>query len=567
MKFKPLVLAMLVAGATLPLTAIAADAYNASQSYPAGEQVSYGGNIYKAKWWANPGQSPADSVENAWDTPWELVGPDEGGPDPDPQPDPDPEPQPDPDPEEPEEPPTGDFPAYKEGTKYNSGDVVLADGKLYRCKEGVAAWCSGAGWAYAPGSGTAWDMAWELSDGTKPPKPDPDPNPNPDGDGDDTKPPVDGDYEMTREELEAKEKEVTSSPEIQSILHSVRTLDNALVEQVKPGAASNPANVKRVEALMDAEDWEFLFPERAPEYTYEGFLKAVAKFPAFCDEYTDGRDSDAICRKSLATMFAHFAQETGGHTAWWDVPEWRQALVHVREMGWDETMMGGYNGECNPDVWQGQTWPCGKLPNGEFKSYFGRGSKQLSYNYNYGPFSQKIYGDVRTLLDNPELVADTWLNLASAVFFFMQPQTPKPSMQDVINGTWQPNEVDLRAGLVPGFGVTTMIINGGVECGGSVEVQQSVNRISYYQEFAKHFNVPVPADEKLGCSNMLHFDAGGAGAVNTYWEMDWSWNPETPDNKSYACQLVAYQTPHSVLIEGDYAKCVQKNFPDVVIVD
>lgn len=81
----------------------------------------------------------------------------------------------------------------------------------------------------------------------------------------------------------------------------------------------------------------------------------MGKFPALCKTYNDGRDSDAICRKELATMFAHFAQETGGHESWRPEAEWRQALVHVREMGWSEGQKGGYNGECNPDVWQGQT--------------------------------------------------------------------------------------------------------------------------------------------------------------------------------------------------------------------
>ncbi|MBV1883274.1 MAG: hypothetical protein KUG82_16665 [Pseudomonadales bacterium] len=72
-----------------------------------------------------------------------------------------------------------------------------------------------------------------------------------------------------------------------------------------------------------------------------------------------------------------------------------------------------------------------------------------------------MFGDVPVLLDQPNLVADTWLNLASAVFFFDNPQSPKPSMLHVIDGTWQPNEADTAAGLSPGFGVTTIIINGG----------------------------------------------------------------------------------------------------------
>jgi len=219
-------------------------------------------------------------------------------------------------------------------------------------------------------------------------------------------------------------------------------------------------------------------------------------------------------------------------------------------------------------VWQGQQWPCGKFDNGEFKSYFGRGAKQLSYNYNYGPFSEAMFGTVRTLLDNPEKVADTWLNLASAVFFFVYPQPPKPSMLHVIDGTWQPNAHDRQNGLVPGFGVTTQIINGGVECGGAAEHAQSQNRITYYQAQAQYLGVPVPADEVLGCKNMKVFDEAGAGALPIYWENDWSYVPGNPNGgKSYACKLVGYQTRFSAFKERDYSRCVQHFFPEVVIED
>lgn len=359
------------------------------------------------------------------------------------------------------------------------------------------------------------------------------------------------------------ETKLTSTPLMQSVKASIETIDNVLVEQISALSASNPANVKRVESFLSSNDWDYIFPERAVEYSYENFLKAVGKFPAFCGDYDDGRDADAICRKSLATMFAHFTQETGGHTEWWDVPQWRQGLVHIREMAWDETMRGGYNGECNPDVWQGQTWPCGTFANGDYKSYFGRGAKQLSYNYNYGPFSEAMFGDVSVLLDSPELVADTWLNLASAVFFYVYPQPPKPSMLHVIDGTWQPNARDISNGLVSGFGVTTQIINGGVECGGSTEIAQSLNRISYYKSFAEYLGVEVPADEVLGCANMKQFDSEGNGALNIYWEQDWGYVADNPEGKSYACQLVGYQTPFSAFKAGDYNECVEHHF-DVI---
>lgn len=141
---------------------------------------------------------------------------------------------------------------------------------------------------------------------------------------------------MKASELAAKEKALTNFPLMNAVKSSIATLPNSEVELISPGRVANPANVKRVESMLKESDWDYLFPMRAPEYTYSNFLKAIGKFPAVCGTYTDGRDSNAICRKTLATMFAHFAQETGGHESWRDIPEWRQALVYLREVGWTE---------------------------------------------------------------------------------------------------------------------------------------------------------------------------------------------------------------------------------------
>ena len=43
-------------------------------------------------------------------------------------------------------------------------------------------------------------------------------------------------------------------------------------------------NVSLVTSLIDEADWSDIFFDRDPIYTYENFLKAVAKFPAFCGE-------------------------------------------------------------------------------------------------------------------------------------------------------------------------------------------------------------------------------------------------------------------------------------------
>lgn len=454
----------------------ASDTYDPTQTYVAGCVVIFQSRYFKAKWWANVGESPA-AIDPAqpWLSPWEEI-------------------------------------------------AETAPG------------CDGDTGGPGPG-------------------------------GPDPLDPV----EIPLSQLLADEARLTDFPLMQQTLASIRTLPNTQVQAVEPLRAANPENVRRVEALLDAAQFDSLFPMRAPEYTYRGFLQAFAKFPAICASYTDGRDADAICRRTLATMVAHFAQETGGHDAHSPIPEWRQALVHVREMGWSEETPDGYAGECNPATWQGQTWPCGVFESGphagRFKSYFGRGAKQLSYNYNYGPFSDAMFGTVRTLLDQPELVADTWLNLASAAFFYMYPQPPKPSMMHVIDGTWQPNARDLANGLVPGFGVTTQIINGGVECGGSTEHLQSQNRITYYRAAAAHFNVPVPGNEVLGCKGMKQFDEGGAGALPIYWEENYDWHEGNVGGKSYQCKLVTYQTSYSALKPADYVKCVIDKFDNVDVID
>ena len=247
--------------------------------------------------------------------------------------------------------------------------------------------------------------------------------------------------------------------------HALATRPNSVVEAIVARAPGNPDNVKRVERVFTESDWEFLTQMAAPEYTYERFLRAVGKFPAFCGDYTDGRNADAICKKSIVTAFAHFAQETGGHIARENVSdnplgleEWQQALVHVREMGWAEGQLG-YTTGCGQNDWQNRKWPCNTG-----QGYFGRGAKQLSYHFNYGAFSEAMFDSNATvLLNNPGLVADSWLNLASAIWFFLTPQAPKPAMLHVIDRTWVPSQRELAAGIGYGFGTTINIINGGIE--------------------------------------------------------------------------------------------------------
>jgi chitodextrinase len=371
---------------------------------------------------------------------------------------------------------------------------------------------------------------------------------------------------------------------MQKIRDALRVRSDSEVNAVVPGRAANPENVRRVEAIIPRAKFDFLFPVRHLNYTYENYLKAIAKFPSYCDTYTDGRNSDAICRKLLAVSFAHFTQETGAnwstltpataptnadypshHNPVLDtmpqnevIPLWRQALWFLREVGYLE---GGGRGAYQ-NCYNGAGtifsifYPCGQNASGQFLDYFGRGSKQLSWNYNYGPFSKALYGDVNVLLDDPGRVADTWLNFSSAIWFAIMPRAPKPPMTWVVDGTWVPSSADISANMKPGLGATTFIINGGIECGKGAETQQSTNRINAYREIARELGVPIPADEPLGCGNMMGFPVGSSATTQTY--LDRVWN-------GIGCQLVTYETPFNIAAAGDYKACVDYWFRGQVI--
>ncbi|MEJ6472981.1 chitinase [Pseudoalteromonas piscicida] len=387
-------------------------------------------------------------------------------------------------------------------------------------------------------------------------------------------------YVVSRVELTSAERAKTDDPMYAIWSKALETRDNTIVEAIAPGLASNPDNVKRAERVFGQTQWQFLTQMAAPEYTYTRFLRAIGKFPAFCGDYSDSRDADAICKRSIVTAFAHFAQETGGHIAKDNISdnplgleEWQQALVHVREMGWSEGEVGYITG-CGQNDWQNRRWPCGAG-----QGYFGRGAKQLSYHFNYGAFSEVMFnGDATVLLDNPGLVADSWLNLASAIWFFLTPQAPKPAMLHVIDRTWTPSQRESDAGIGYGFGTTINIINGGIECGAqNKDKGQPVNRIRYWEGLSHHYNINIQADEENTCWQQTPYGSlnldGATDVLYTNWEGDWAYYADRPGGYSFECKLVGYQTAYSALVLGDYEKCVTNfyeshaSWPEVRVVD
>lgn len=187
-------------------------------------------------------------------------------------------------------------------------------------------------------------------------------------------------------------------------------------------------------------------------YTYDNFLRAVAKFPSFCNAHKDPTAAEAdltnACKVELSAFLAHMKHESG-------------SLIYVEEIG------------CTVDGWSctGYNAPHTIYPPTTDQKYYGRGPFQLSWNYNYGQFSTAAFEgglrDMDILLDEPHRVAtDGKLAFMSAVWFYMYPQSPKPSMHDTILGIFQANSTDASSNICSGcFGTTTNIMNGGLECG------------------------------------------------------------------------------------------------------
>uniref|UniRef100_A0A0D9WUA6 chitinase n=1 Tax=Leersia perrieri TaxID=77586 RepID=A0A0D9WUA6_9ORYZ len=217
-------------------------------------------------------------------------------------------------------------------------------------------------------------------------------------------------------------------------------------------------------------------------YTYDAFVAAANSFPSFA---TTG---DADTRKrEVAAFLAQTSHETTG--GWPTAPD--------GPYSWGYCFKEENNGNAGAYCQQSSQWPCAAG-----KKYYGRGPIQISYNYNYGPAGKAIGAGI---LSNPDLVAtDATVSFKTAFWFWMTPQSPKPSCHAVITGQWTPSSGDQAAGRVPGFGVITNIINGGVECNGRAN-DKVASRIGFYKRYCDMLGVSY--GNNLDCYNQRPFNS------------------------------------------------------------
>lgn len=214
-------------------------------------------------------------------------------------------------------------------------------------------------------------------------------------------------------------------------------------------------------------------------YTYDAFIAAASAFPGFG---TTG--SLETQKRELAAFLAQTSHETTG--GWATAPDGPYAWGYCFKQ--EQSPSSSY---CQPS----SQWPCAAG-----MQYYGRGPIQISWNYNYGPAGQAISQD---LLGNPDLVAsDAVVSFKTAVWFWMTAQSPKPSCHAVVTGQWSPSSADQAAGRVPGYGVITNIINGGIECGHGAD-SSVADRIGFYKRYCDLLGVSYGAN--LDCYNQRPF--------------------------------------------------------------
>jgi len=266
-------------------------------------------------------------------------------------------------------------------------------------------------------------------------------------------------------------------------------------------APSQSSGGNGIGAWFSLADFEAFFPNinnaactGANFFTHDALVQAAKAFPSFAN--SGNIDQDKL---ELAAFLGQTSHETTG--GWATAPGGPQAWGYCfkEERGCETGSCTGYCAAGNPCASQGFDCTCAAG-----QTYQGRGPVQLSWNYNYAAFSQYIYGDASVLINDPSQVAtNATLAYQAGLWFWMTAQNPKPSCHDAMTGAWQPTAADTAVGRVPGYGMVTNIINGGLECSMPTN-SKVVDRVEYYKRYAGVLNVAVD-EATLYCDQMQSY--------------------------------------------------------------
>ena len=491
---------------------------------------------------------------------------------------------------------TTSYPEYVAGETYATGDIVINDGVIYRCKEG--GWCSQA--HNEPGLHDHWwPAAWEKIEGEVTPPVDPegdgetpeppvvDPNnPCPNGGNHHPVPILTGDNYGVPEWCSPwqliDESELSDEPPKPDLEGDLADPPSCTTDCSKPllpegtptvppmiptplpwiPGAPTPLPLPEIgedEALpeeyallnqLTTEHWDWFFPLRHGKFNAEGGAfngegfaaedgsKDILNLDAFkqaaliyntwakAETYPEflNQESLSLQATEFAAFMAQVSRTTSGTKSGKAVtPPWAEedaefgvifkgGLYNIQQSGFGPGVLGSIDGA---SLFKPQPK----------KSYHGRGPLHLTWNYNYGAFSEWLFSngimsevitDKQTLLKQPELVAENGtIAMLSAIWQWMTPQGAKPSSHDVISGkiTKVSESIkdlglprrndDLAVPVAEGetteqntfayrLGSITNIMNGGLECNKAAKWNTAaIQRVAYYNAYASYLKANI----------------------------------------------------------------------------
>ena len=108
------------------------------------------------------------------------------------------------------------------------------------------------------------------------------------------------------------------------------------------------------------------------------------------------------------------------------------------------------------------------------------------------------------LVNDPGDLSKTgFLAFASAMWAYMTPVSPKPSIHEITTGFFKPNAYDTALGISADFGATINVISDGTECNtGTTLSDASKERAEFYTNFCSLLSVTAT---ETACNNMQAF--------------------------------------------------------------
>jgi predicted chitinase len=211
------------------------------------------------------------------------------------------------------------------------------------------------------------------------------------------------------------------------------------------GAANQKWNAPSATSGFVVSQTQFnqMFPNRNPFYTYSGLVAALSAYPGFANT-----GSDTVKKQEAAAFLANVNHETGG-------------LQYVKELN-----TANYSHYCDWSQWYG-------CPAGQ-SAYYGRGPLQLSWNFNYKAAGDALKID---LLDNPWRVEQDASVAWKTGLWFWNTQNGA--------GWMTPHNAMVNSA---GFGQTIRSINGALECDGKNPAQVQ-SRVDAYLKFTQILGV------------------------------------------------------------------------------